>query len=88
MVVLEAEVEVVGNMRFTVTVYPGSKKAGVRQVDENNFDVRVKARAQKGQANHEVIEQMAKFLELKESQIYIVRGHKGRKKLVEVLNNF
>lgn len=76
---------IIANMRFKVTVYPGSKKAGVRQVDDENFDVRVKARDKKGEANHELVEQLAEFLNVNESQIYIVRGHKGRKKLVEVV---
>ena len=39
----------------------------------------------KGKANKEVIKELASFLKIKKSQITILRGHKSRQKIIQIL---
>jgi len=70
-------------LRWTVTVTPNARKDSVEPVD-GGFRLHVRARALDGKANQAVISLLAKELKVKKSAIRIVRGAKGRAKVVEV----
>lgn len=70
-------------MKIEVKVHPKAKKERVE--DRGNFlEVWVKEPPEGGKANRKVIELIAKYLGVAKSDISILTGHRGRKKLLEV----
>ena len=72
-------------MLFYVKVKPGSKQEKIERVDGNNLILSVKARAMEGKANAAVIESLSDYFDTAKSRITIMKGHKGRNKVVEVI---
>ncbi len=71
-------------MKLTITVHPNSKQQKV--IDQNNeLHVYVRARAKEGEANKAVIEVLAQHFQVKKSAVLLLRGEKGKKKVVEVV---
>lgn len=70
-------------MKIEVKVHPRAKKERVE--DRGNFlEVWVKELPEGGKANRRVVELIAKYLGVAKGNISILRGHRGRKKLLEV----
>jgi len=70
-------------MRVKVRVKPGARKVKVEE-DGDTLVVWVRSPAREGKANAELIEVLAEYFGVPKSRITIVRGHRGRDKLVEV----
>ncbi len=66
-----------------IKVKPGAKRPGVRREGEH-LVVAVAARAIEGAANEAVIAALAKALKIAPSRITILRGHRGRLKILGV----
>ncbi len=66
-----------------IKVKPGAKRPGVRREGEH-LVVAVAARAIEGAANEAVIAALAKALKIAPSRIAILRGHRGRLKLLGI----
>lgn len=73
-------------MKIQVTVKPNVKREGVEKLPDGSYRVSVNAPPQEGRANKAVIELLAKFFKIPKSSITILRGQRGRKKLIEVLS--
>jgi uncharacterized protein (TIGR00251 family) len=73
------------NNFVSVYVKPGSKKLSIVQVDENSFEMAITSKPQKGKANKEVIEELANYLNIKKTQLSIVKGHKSRQKVLQII---
>ncbi|MGC9006720.1 MAG: DUF167 domain-containing protein [Sulfurihydrogenibium sp.] len=71
-------------MRIKVKVKPGASKNEVKKIEENFFEVKVTAVAEKGKANEKVIELLSDFLKVPKSKVKIVRGLTSRDKEVEI----
>lgn len=71
-------------MRVDVVVKPNSKKPGIEKLPSGAYRVAVKAPAIEGRANEAVIAVLADHFGVPKSAIAIVRGLKGKKKVVEV----
>lgn len=70
-------------MNYSITVKPGSKKAPlIETTGENCLTVYVRQRAIDGAANKEVIQLLAKHFGVAKSSVEILRGHKGRQKII------
>jgi uncharacterized protein len=69
-------------MKVFITVKPRSKHSGVTQVDKEHFVIAVVEPPVDGKANDAVIKMLADHLQISPSQVAIVSGHKGRKKVV------
>ena len=65
-----------------VRVYTRAKKTGVERVSADEYRVRVLAAPSKGEANKEVIKQIAAYFDIPASQVTIVRGYKSRNKII------
>jgi uncharacterized protein (TIGR00251 family) len=74
------------NMQVHVRVVPNAKKAKVEET-ENGLKVWVDAPAVDGKANKRLIEILAKHFGVKKNAVRIVRGEKGRDKVIEVLSS-
>ncbi|MBD3414348.1 MAG: YggU family protein [Candidatus Aminicenantes bacterium] len=73
-------------MRISVKVSPRSQETGINRIGDRDFKVKVKAPPEKGKANKEVIEVVARYFKVPKSQVRIVRGHKNRKKTIEIIS--
>lgn len=70
-------------MRVSVRVVPNAKKAKVEET-EDGLKVWVDAPARDGRANKRLVEILAKHYEVRKSEIRIIRGERGREKIIEV----
>ena len=71
-------------MLIKVKVFVGSKKEEIFQKSEDSFDVRVKEKAERGQANRAVRRVLAEHLKISSSKIRIVKGARKPNKIFEI----
>ena len=71
-------------MRVIVHVKPRSRQLKVEKIDEGQYKVWVRAAPDKGKANEEMIEVIAKHFNVSKSAVRIVIGATAREKLVEI----
>lgn len=71
-------------MTVNVRVVTGARKNEVFSI-ENGFKVYLNAPAVEGKANKALIEVLADYFKVKKSQVSIVKGLKGRRKIVEIV---
>ena len=71
-------------MKYEILVKPGSK---VEKIVENDgvLTVFLHAHAHDGEANKALVEKLADYFQVSKSQVRIVVGKKGKKKIVEIL---
>ena len=67
---------------INVRVQPRAKMAGVEKISPDELKVRVLSPPSKGEANEEVIRQIALYFGIPVSRVTIVRGHNSRRKLI------
>lgn len=70
--------------RISITVKPGAKRAGITPISATELRIAVSAPARDGKANIALVEILADYFKVPKSTITILRGHAGRKKLVEL----
>ncbi len=73
-------------MKINVLVNPNSKKKSVDKIDNENYIVWVKSASKNNLANQEAISLLVDFFNTSLSKVKIVKGQRGRKKVV-VINN-
>ncbi len=75
------------NSNLTVKVHPNASQNKVVKSDlpDIDYDVYVTKVPEKGKANDQVIKVLAKELNLKKSQVLIMRGEKSRVKSVTIV---
>lgn len=71
-------------MKFQIEVRPNSKKSVVTRLADGDFKVFVKAPAKEGEANKEVIALVAKYFGVAKSCVAVLRGARGKKKIIEI----
>ena len=71
-------------MRLEVRVQPKSSRNAVEEQADGFLKVYVTAAPEGGRANQAVAALLAKHLGVPKSDIEIVRGHRGRDKVIEV----
>jgi uncharacterized protein len=72
-------------MRITVTVAPRARQARIEQAGDGSLRVAVTAPPHQGRANEALIEALAEHFRVPRSRIRIVRGHTGRRKIVDIV---
>ncbi len=70
--------------RIWFTVKPRAKTEEVRKTDEGQYLASVHAPPQQGKANKALIELLANYFSVPKTSVKIIRGQKGRRKLIEV----
>lgn len=73
-----------GKRLLTVRIHPGSRRAKVERLAEDEFRVHVLSPPEKGRANRDVVAVLGEYLGLPSRRIRIVRGEKSRVKLVRI----
>jgi len=71
-------------MRIYVKAKPRSKKKEVKQIGENEFEVKLTAIPQKGEANQQLIELLSQYFKIAKSNIKIVGGKSAKTKMVDI----
>jgi len=71
-------------MRITVTVAPGARQTRIEQAGDGSLRVAVTAPPHQGRANEALIEALAEHFRISRSRVRIVRGHMGRRKIVDI----
>lgn len=71
-------------MRIVVHAKAKSRQRKIEKVDEGMYRVWVHAAPEKGKANDEILEVIAKYFEVARSRVRIVIGKTAREKLVEI----
>src|SRR5690242_6823160 len=73
-----------GFVSLEVIVRPGSSQQGIVRQDARGLVIGVNSPPEKGKANEELIDFLARMLRLKKSSIRITRGETGRHKTVRI----
>jgi len=71
-------------MNIFVKVQTKARANLVEKLSENTYKVKVTIAPEKGKANIEVIELLAKYLKIKKSKIVIIAGHKSNEKILDI----
>ena len=71
-------------LRITVDVTPRAHRPGVERLAGGGYRVAVTAPPHEGQANDSVIAALAEHFGVSRGRVRIVRGHRARRKIVEV----
>jgi len=72
-------------MRVRVRIYPDKKKEVVTEVGEHNFEMKLKAPAERNLANKRMRELISEWYNVKVGKVKIITGHHSPHKIVEVL---
>jgi len=70
-------------MLIKVKVFPNSKKEEIVKKAEDNFEVKVRAKPIRGEANKRIIKVLASYFGISESKIKLIKGFKQRNKIFE-----
>jgi uncharacterized protein (TIGR00251 family) len=71
-------------MLIKVKVFPEAKEEGIVKRADDEFEVRVKEKAEEGRANRAVIRMLANYFKISESKIRLIKGFKERNKIFEI----
>jgi uncharacterized protein YggU (UPF0235/DUF167 family) len=71
-------------MKISVAVHANSKKPKIVKNILGTFDVYVSQLAIDNRANQAIIKSLAKYFQVKTSNIQLTRGNKSKKKLFEI----
>jgi len=72
-------------MFLKVKVFPGSKIEEVIQKSGDEFEIKVKEKAEKGKANKKTKEILAKHLNVPEGKLILVRGARQKNKIFKLI---
>ena len=71
-------------MLIKVKVFPKSKKEGIVKKSEDSFEVRIKEKPERGEANKSAITLLSSFLKIPKEKIRIIKGSKQRNKILKI----
>ncbi len=71
-------------VKLFVKAKPASREAGVKKIDDNNFEVAVKEPPVQGRANEAIVNALAEYFGVARGRVRIVAGHTSRQKIVEI----
>lgn len=80
------EAEITGNdkMLIKVRVFPKSKKEEIVRKSEDSFEIRIKEKPERGEANDSAIALLSSYLKISEKSIRIIKGSKQRNKIMKI----
>jgi uncharacterized protein (TIGR00251 family) len=71
-------------VEFSVQVHPNAGKNEVAGITDGVWRIRVAAPPVKGKANKELVAYLSRLLGVGKSQIDIIKGHTGRRKIIAI----
>ncbi len=74
-----------GSVTMTIRVHPGARETAVTDVmNDGTIKVSLRAKAEKGRANEELIELLADQFEVPRGNVAIISAATGRRKIVKI----
>lgn len=74
-------------MKISIIAHPNAKKPRIEKDLLGTLHVYVNAPPLEGKANKAVIESLAKYFKVKESQVIMIFGEKSKNKAFEIVKN-
>ena len=71
-------------MYIKVKVFPKSKKEKIAQIDSDRFEIWVKEKAERNQANWATINLLSQYLNIPLGRIRLVKGRSERNKIFQI----
>jgi len=72
-------------MFLKVKVFPNSKKEEIIKKSEDEFEIKVKEKAEERRANKRVKEVLARYLNISEEKLILIRGAKQKNKIFKIV---
>ena len=72
-------------MLIKVKVFPDSKKEEIIKKTDDKFEIKVKEKPEQGMANKRVKEILAKYLNIPEEKLILIRGARQRNKIFKII---
>lgn len=76
---------IISNMRLNVRVIPRSSKNEIIELSDGSIKAKLTAPPVEGEANKKLIELIAKKFNTAKSRVQIVRGARGKNKIIDLL---
>lgn len=73
-------------MFIKVKVFPNSKKEEIIRKSTDSFEIKIKQKPEKGQANKAAILVLSEYLNVPKGRIRLVKGSKQKNKIFEVFS--
>jgi uncharacterized protein YggU (UPF0235/DUF167 family) len=74
-------------MFLKVKVFPNSKKEEIIKKSEDEFEIKVKEKDERGRANKRVKEVLARYLNISEEKLILIRGARQRNKIFKIIKD-
>lgn len=71
-------------MIINVKAKPSSSIEEILKLDENNFEIHIKEKAEKNKANLALIKLLSKYFNVPTSNIRILKGINSKNKIIEI----
>ncbi|MDD2547973.1 MAG: DUF167 domain-containing protein [Candidatus Pacebacteria bacterium] len=71
-------------MLIKVKCYPKSKKELLNKKDENSFEIFLKEKPERGEANKRIFEILAEYFSISKKRIKLIKGAKTQNKIFEI----
>jgi len=72
-------------MLIKVKVFPNSKEDKMVKKSDDEFEIKVKEKAEKGKANEKARKILARYLNAPEEKLILIRGAKQRNKIFKLI---
>lgn len=72
-------------MLIKVKVFPGSKKEEIRRKKKDSFEVKIKEKPVRGEANRAVINVLSNFFNVPKNKVKLIKGFKQRNKIFKII---
>ncbi len=73
-------------MLIKIKVFPYSKKEEITKKAEDSFEIKVKEKPIRGEANRRVVEVLSLYFKIPGAKIRLIKGFKERNKIFEIKN--
>lgn len=73
-------------MLIRVKVFPGSKKKEIIKKSDGRFEVKVKAKPERGMANEAVIDALSSYFGVSASKIKLIKGSREKNKMFKIID--
>jgi len=74
-------------MFLKVKVFPNFKKEEIIKKSEDEFEIKIKEKAERGEANKRVKEVLARYLNISEEKLILIRGARQRNKIFKIIKD-
>jgi hypothetical protein len=71
-------------MLIKVKIFPCERTREVIEKSADSFNVKVKAKPERGLANKEMMEVLSNYFKIPESKIQIIKGFRERSKIIKI----